>query len=120
MTCAMTIAMQPIRFTLQLLATAGLCLALPCVAENSDAQASEPPKHIAASCVECHGDGDAAIPGWPPIKFMTREEITTRLTAYRDRRMSDSRMNDVTHDFSDQDIEAIADYFARRRLQPPN
>lgn len=78
----------------------------------------EAPTQIATSCVECHGDGKAAIPGWPPIKYMTREEIITKLTTYRDQLVPGSRMSDVSHEFSDEDIEAIAEYFARRRLQP--
>lgn len=87
---------------------------MPLCAIGSD----EAPRHVAASCVECHGDGEAAIPGWPPIKFMSREEIKTRLTTYRDQLVPGSRMGDVSHHFSDEDIDAIAEYFARRRLQP--
>lgn len=90
-----------------------LCL-LPLAGTASD----EAPRKVATTCVECHGDGEAAIPGWPPIKFMTREEIKTRLTTYRDQLVPGSRMGDVSHDFSDEDIDAIAEYFARRRLQP--
>lgn len=114
----MILTTKPIRLTFNILASASLSLALPCIADSGDEPSMPTSEVLAATCVECHGDGKAAIPGWPPIKFMSREEITTRLTAYRDQRMPGSRMNDVTHRFSDEDIEAIAEYFARRRLQP--
>lgn len=68
---------------------------------------------LVKSCPRCHGAGEAAIPGWEPLKFQSREQLVDKLTTYRNQLVPESRMSDVTHHFSDADIEQIADYWSR-------
>ncbi|TQV74180.1 hypothetical protein FKG94_16365 [Exilibacterium tricleocarpae] len=64
-------------------------------------------------CKKCHGPGgESAIPGWPPIAGMTKSELVSKLKGYRAKLVPESRMADVTHNFTDDQIEVIAQYYA--------
>ncbi len=77
------------------------------------AAAGEPEQpEVVRVCSECHGaEGKAPIPGWPPIAGMGKEELISKLKGYRAKLVPESRMSDVTHNFTDSEIEAIAQYY---------
>lgn len=81
-----------------------------CADSNAPAEASD----VLNSCPQCHGNSGAAIPGWPPIGTLSKERLISKLTGYRNQLNRESRMTDVTHDFSDEDIERIANHYARK------
>ena len=92
-------------------------LSVPLVLFGATANASheqgEQTSDLVRSCSTCHGDGDAAIPGWPPLKTLSKAELVSKLTTYRNQLVPESRMSDVTHHFSDEEIRQIADYFSQ-------
>ena len=79
----------------------------------AEQQAPEAPE-VAAACLQCHhNEGDAAIPGWPPLTVLSEEEIRGKLRAYRDRANPDSRMTDIAHKLGDDEIEQLARFYGR-------
>ena len=73
---------------------------------------------LIARCARCHGEeGNEAFPGWPPIASMEKAEIIGKLKGHRDGDIFDSTMAKVTFDLTDQQIEAVADYYANLRQE---
>ena len=76
-------------------------------------EAPEMPQ-VATACLECHrNDGGATIPGWPPLTGLGKDEIRGKLSAYRNLGNPESRMTDVAHDLSDEEIEQLAQFYGR-------
>jgi cytochrome c553 len=70
---------------------------------------------LAQACLQCHQNGGAAaIPGWPPLTAMSSEEIVAKLSGYRDRQVSGSRMTAVAHDLTDEEIRQLSEHFGRK------
>jgi len=65
-------------------------------------------------CTECHGTvGQSAIPGWPPIAGTSKAELVSKLKGYRANFVLESVMTDVAHNFTDSQIDEIADYYSQ-------
>lgn len=66
-------------------------------------------------CINCHGkEGNATIPGWPAIAGMSKHNLISKLKSYRAKSNPESRMSDVTHSFTDSQIEEIANYYSQK------
>lgn len=85
-----------------------LAVCAACSQEEADTPA------LVSTCLECHNNGGAAtVPGWPPLTSFNSAEIEGKLEGYRSQANPDSRMSDVAHDFSDEDIRQLARYYGR-------
>jgi cytochrome c553 len=85
--------------------------ACPLVAADLPTRAPD----LAQACLECHQNGGAAaVPGWPPLTAMSREDIVAKLSGYRDKQVSGSRMTAVAHDLTDAEIRQLAEHFGRK------
>ena len=86
------------------------------VAADETAVASataEEPEQIQI-CAECHRKaGRTSAPFWPKLQGKSRAELVTLLRAYRDERLTSPKMNRVAHSLSDEDINQLADFYAR-------
>jgi cytochrome c553 len=73
----------------------------------------EEPEQIQV-CAECHRKaGRTSAPFWPKLQGKSRAELVTLLRAYRDERLTNTKMNKVAHSLSDEDINQLADFYAR-------
>jgi cytochrome c553 len=91
-----------------------LLLAVPLATLAACAEKPAEPPAVAAACLECHrGEAAAAIPGWPPLDSLSSEEIAAKLRGYRERQVPESRMSDVAHELSDEEIRQLAEYYGR-------
>mgnify|MGYP000117867142 FL=1 len=71
------------------------------------------PPDVLNACSQCHEHtGSAAIPGWPPLNTMTKQQIVSKLKGHREQIIPDSTMSKVTFELTDQQIEDIADYYS--------
>ena len=87
-----------------------VCTALPAFAQESPAARS-----LAATCTACHGpDGKSAAPEMVPLAGLSRENIASRMRAFRDGVRPSTIMQQITRGYSEQQIDLIADYFSRR------
>ena len=93
-----------------------LAALLLCLAHTAGAATAPAPttSDLINSCNACHRDGSAAIPGWPPLQALSKKELVGKLTAYRNRLAPESRMSDVTHNFTDAEIEQLATYYSQQ------
>ena len=96
---------------------AGLLLAAALAAAPLTAAAQDSPaaRSLAATCASCHGtDGRSVTKEVAPLAGLPKEHIAGQMKAFRDGSRPASVMHQIAKGYSDQQIELIADYFARR------
>lgn len=71
-------------------------------------------RYLSAECVTCHRSGTArsAIPN---IYGLAESAFVEVIKAYRDRRLNNAAMQNVAGRLKDEEIEALAAYFARTK-----
>lgn len=68
---------------------------------------------MANTCAGCHGtNGVPAVSYIPPLAGLAEDEFTKAMVAYRDGTRTATIMNRVAPAFSDEEIAAMAAYFA--------
>jgi cytochrome c len=73
-------------------------------------------RYLSSECMTCHGAARAeAIPN---IAGMAQPIFTHALKAYRDKRRPNQVMQTVASRLSDEDIAALATYFASAKKNP--
>ncbi len=86
--------------------------------ENDKLRAAFPAvtgKMLADNCSACHGTMGAEFnEAMPPLAGMKKENFIKIMKAYRANAMPNIVMHDVAYVFSDEEIEAMADYFAKQ------
>ena len=79
------------------------------------AQDSPAARSLAATCASCHGtEGRSATKEVASLAGLPREHIAGQMKAFRDGSRPATVMHQIAKGYSDQQIELIADYFARR------
>jgi len=70
---------------------------------------------LAANCAQCHGTEGHPAQGsvLPPLAGQPREEIIRQMQALRMGRERATVMDQIANGYSDAEIAALADYFAR-------
>jgi len=71
-------------------------------------------RYLSAECVTCHRGGTArsAIPN---IYGLAEAAFVEVIKAYRDKRLNNAAMQNVAGRLKDEEIEALAAYFARTK-----
>ena len=71
---------------------------------------------LAANCAQCHGTDGHPAPGsvLPPLAGRPRDALAARLEALKAGRERSTVMDQIAKGYSDAEIAALADYFARR------
>ena len=68
---------------------------------------------IANTCAGCHGTYGASVDTKiPPLAGQNTDELVATMLAYRDGSRKGTVMNRVAKAYSDEEIQAIAEYFA--------
>ena len=94
------------------LAIAAAAIALAASAEVSAAAADiQLGRYLAAECVTCHRAG-IATNAIPNIFGVAEATLVETLIAYRDKRLPNPVMQNIASRLSDEDIAAVALYFA--------
>ena len=87
----------------------GIAVCLPVAAGIASADEAETGAVLAQDCVTCHGAEGEAI---PPLAGLPGADLTAALLAYRAGERPDALMQVVAKPLSDDEIAALADYFA--------
>ena len=71
-------------------------------------------RYLSAECVTCHRGGTArsAIPN---IYGLAENAFVAVIKAYRDKRLNNAAMQNIAGRLKDEEIEALAAYFARTK-----
>ena len=94
------------KLNVALLASVAVLMAAPAVA-----QPSAPP--AASTCGACHGpNGISAMPTTPNLAGQKPAYLDAQLRAYRSKDRQNPTMNAMAGSLSDDDIKALADYYA--------
>jgi len=90
-------------------------LALPALV--SHAQAIDPlqARSWAGSCANCHGTNGNAQPGSVALAGMNRDEMVRKLLDFKNGRQSATVMHQLAKGYTDEQIAAIAGYFAAQK-----
>jgi cytochrome c553 len=87
-----------------------------CIAANANSALSD----NVVVCNACHGDnGHSQTPDWPSIGGQSKEYLRAQLVALREGRRYDDTMTPMAKTLSDEDIEALADFYSKQSLPDP-
>lgn len=89
-----------------------------CVAGG--ALAAEPFAERVAPCLACHGEnGQSPNPEVPSLGGQTAPYLLIQLYLFREKQRVIEIMNDVTKDFTDDDLRTFSDYLSKLPPPPP-
>jgi cytochrome c553 len=69
---------------------------------------------VAANCANCHGTNGIAKGAMPSLAGQKREYIVEQMRAFRDGKRPATVMHQLSKGYTDAQIDAIADHFARQ------
>ncbi|MEO7392996.1 MAG: class I cytochrome c [Ramlibacter sp.] len=90
-------------------------LALPGI--SALAQASDPlqVRGWAGACANCHGTNGVAQPGIESLAGMRQDEIVQKMLDFKNGRKPATVMHQLSKGYTDEQIAAIAGYFAAQK-----
>jgi sulfide dehydrogenase cytochrome subunit len=86
-------------------------LAPAAVLAQQDATAG---RYVAANCANCHGTHGVAKGAMPSLAGQKREQIVEQMRAFRDGKRPATLMHQLAKGYTDAQIEAVAEFFARQ------
>lgn len=86
-------------------------------ATEAQAQAVDPlqARSWAAACANCHGTNGKAQPGMEPLAGQTKDDLVRKMQDFKSGRRTATVMHQLAKGYSDEQIEAIAAYFAAQK-----
>lgn len=69
----------------------------------------------AAACANCHGTNGQALPGMEPLAGVSQEDIVRKMQDFKTGRRPATLMHQLSKGYSDEQIQAIAGYFAAQK-----
>lgn len=83
----------------------------------SHAQAVDPlqARSWAAGCANCHGTNGQAQPGMESLAGVSQEDIVKKMQDFKAGRRPATLMHQLAKGYSDEQIQAIAAYFAAQK-----
>lgn len=88
------------------------------LALTGQAQAQVDPLHVrswAASCAACHGTNGRAEPGMESLAGANKDEMVKKMLDFKAGRKPATVMHQLAKGYSDEQITAIAAYFAAQK-----
>jgi cytochrome c553 len=71
-------------------------------------------RYVAANCANCHGTVGIAKGAMPSLAGLKREYIVEQMRAFRDGKRPATLMHQLAKGYTDPQIEAVAEFFARQ------
>lgn len=69
----------------------------------------------AAACANCHGTNGQAQPGMEPLAGVNKDDIVKKMLDFKAGRKPATIMHQLSKGYSDDQIQAIAAYFAAQK-----
>lgn len=69
----------------------------------------------AAACANCHGTNGKALPGMDSLAGMSAEDMVKKMNDFKSGRKPATIMHQLSKGYSDEQIAAIAAYFAAQK-----
>lgn len=97
-------------------ALATTCLMVAATGAAQAADAIPPGARLAATCTGCHGtNGATQGNALPPLVGQAKEQILTALKDFKSGKRPATIMTQLTKGYTDEQLEALASYFALQR-----
>jgi cytochrome subunit of sulfide dehydrogenase len=71
-------------------------------------------RYLAANCANCHGTNGVAKGAMPSLAGQKKEYIVEQMRAFRDGKQPATLMHQISKGYTEVQIEAIAEFFARQ------
>jgi sulfide dehydrogenase cytochrome subunit len=86
-------------------------------AMNAQAQAPDAlqVRSWAAACANCHGTNGQALQGMEPLAGVSQDDIVRKMQDFKTGRKPATLMHQLSKGYSDEQIQAIAGYFAAQK-----
>lgn len=104
--------MRTTRFVARALFGLAACGAVPAL---SLAQTDPTARYAAANCANCHGTAGVAKGGMPSLAGQSKERLAEAFRAFRDGKRPATVMHQIAKGYTDQQIDAISEYFANQK-----
>jgi len=72
-------------------------------------------RYVAANCANCHGTAGTARGGMPSLAGQSKERLAESFRAFRDGKRPATVMHQIAKGYTDQQIDAMAEYFASQK-----
>ncbi len=94
-----------------------LMASLMALSWTANAQAPDPlqVRSWAAGCANCHGTNGQAQPGMVSLAGVSQDDIVRKMQDYKTGRLPATLMHQLSKGYSDEQIQAIAGYFAAQK-----
>lgn len=92
-----------------------LVAALLIAASTAHAQSAEHVRSWAASCANCHGTNGQASEGMVKLAGMNQQEMLRQLLDFKNNRRPATVMHQLAKGYSDEQLAAIAAWFATQK-----
>ena len=94
-----------------------LALALTCAVSAAQAAPATPAqaRSWAAGCANCHGTNGQAQPGMEALAGVNKDDIVKKMLDFKAGRKPATIMHQLAKGYSDDQIQAIAAYFAGQK-----
>ena len=92
-------------------ATGGVCILLSAAVFAKDH--ADRVRYLAANCSNCHGTTGRSDSAIPSLAGLQKPYFVEQMRLFREGRRPATLMQQISKGYSDQQIEALADYYAR-------
>jgi cytochrome subunit of sulfide dehydrogenase len=91
--------------------------AVPVLAQNTQPAQTLQMRSLAATCANCHGTEGVAVPGEAMARLagLPKDYIVAQMLAFREGKRPATVMHQITKGYSNEQIEALASYFAAKK-----
>ena len=89
-----------------------LALGAACTASQAQNITSTQARNWASACFNCHGTDGNAQPGMEALAGMSKDDMTKKMLDFKAGRKPATIMHQLSKGYSDEQIAAIAGYFA--------
>ncbi|MCW5656496.1 MAG: cytochrome C [Burkholderiaceae bacterium] len=94
------------------IASAAIAAAIVCCAHAAE---QPPSRTLATTCTGCHGTHGRSTGAMPSIASLPRKQLAEQMRAFRDGRRDATVMQQIANGYSDAQIDALAEHFARQQ-----
>ncbi len=90
-------------------------LVLSCTWASAQTPSSAQVRSWAAACSNCHGTGGVAQPGMESLAGVAKDDLLKKMLDFKNGRKPATVMHQLAKGYSDEQLEAIAQYFSTQK-----